>query len=145
MLKYPNLELLEYKAREYSVKKFNSGEWVYNRKATISFEVYAMFRQTWCNTARAFEDGKCCSGQAFTNSYMTVFEGKVYQWQYRNPKEIEFEPYEKYFVFCDDGLAYVVDKMNDNFEHDIKRKLLKDRKGCRSLYHCNCKEWGKEY
>lgn len=141
MLRYPNLELLEYKAREYSVKKFNSGEWTYNRKTTISFEVYAMFKQTWCNTARAFEDGECCSGQAFTDSYMTVFKAKVYQWEYK----AEFEPYEKYFVFCDDRLAYVVDKMNDNFEDGIQRRLLEDRKGCRSLYYCDCKDWGKEH
>ena len=74
---YPNLPLIEYiflqhpdfkEAKQKRIERARS-----EKQTFIPFNVQAeVFLQSFPNTAGIFEDGKCVSGQAFTDQYITV-------------------------------------------------------------------------
>ena len=104
-LGYPNLELLEYKAREALTKnpnfcgRHNPKEWNFDFEADV-------FSQVWGSTSLGFGGW---GGQAFTKAYTTVMHEIV-----------------SYFfcVFFDRELAYTVFDANAEFFEDLKNRNL---------------------
>ncbi len=69
-VKYPNLELIEYKLKEEAYERFMP----YLANAHFIKYKAEVFMQTWVNTATGFDSDGCVSGQAFTDEYTTVME-----------------------------------------------------------------------
>lgn len=66
-MKYPNLELLEYKFRLEVEKLFHLNDWFhYDIEAVV-------FSQVWGTTSLGFDWHGGLSGQAFTGAYVTAF------------------------------------------------------------------------
>ena len=105
-MKYPNLELLEYLAREY-LELLN-----YGNRSSFKF-VVTTFPQEWGSTALGFdksEDGfPMWSGQAITIAYTTVF--------YEVRTKV-------YVVFFDSKPCYLVSDANDLFLSDLQNRSL---------------------
>lgn len=104
-LGYPNLELLEYKAREALMKnpnfcgRHNVKEWHFDFEADV-------FPQVWGSTALGFGGW---GGQAITKAYTTVMH------------EIGSD---FFCVFFDCGLAYTVFDAKAEFFEDLKNRNL---------------------
>lgn len=117
MNKLPNLELLEYKAKQYF---FNNEENKAQYKALIEQGqlrrdfIAEMFSQAWGSTCLGFdvdEKGQpMFGGSAMTEAYTTVF----------------LEPLtETYLIFFGDRVCYQVKDANDTFLNDLKNHSLK--------------------
>ena len=96
-MKYPNLELLEYKLRLALA----------NTYPRLKFEA-EMFPQTWGSTALGFGG---IGGQAITTAYTTVFH-EIY--------------HDIHAVFFDNQLAYIVKKSNEAFNADLLTRNMAD-------------------
>lgn len=99
MYKFPNLELLHYKAKEMLWQKDKEKY----HDAELIVEV---FPQTWGSTALGFGG---IGGQAMTTAYTTVF----IDWL----KNVAI-------IFFDSRLAYLVEDWNDKFLEDLKNREL---------------------
>lgn len=128
MLRLPNLELLEYKAKQYFFAK-DENKRLYTEKSKSSlhhleeFFKVEMFPQMWGSTSLGFdvdENGNATlGGQMLTESYTTVF----------------FEPYTKtYLVFFGDKPCYQVQNANDVFLNDLKNHNLQSLSKAKELY-----------
>lgn len=97
--KFPNLELLHYKAKEVLLRM--------NIEKYKDVELIAeVFPQTWASTALGFSG---VGGQAMTTAYTTVF----IDWL----KNIAI-------IFFDSRLAYLVEDWNNKFLEDLKNREL---------------------
>lgn len=112
-LGYPNLELLEYKAREALINNPNFCERHDVKKWRFDFEAH-VFPQVWGSTALGFDGW---GGQSFTKAYTTVMH----------------EVGSDFFcVFFDARLAYTVFDAKGEFFEDLKnRDLASVREGKR--------------
>lgn len=115
--KYPNLELLEYIAKQMfnkdeSIKKKLEEIRKNNRYAVIEFET-EVFPQLWGSTCTGFdetEDGDLVmSGCAMTKAYTCVFHELLT---------------DIYIVFFDDRPCYMVKNANQVFREDLKNRNL---------------------
>lgn len=111
-LGYPNLELLDYKAREIIQ------ELIYiSPNKHYYFELEAiMFPQTWASTALGFGG---VGGQALTTAYTTI----IYH--------IETQVY---IVFFDKEVAYTIQYPNEQFFNDMQNRKLVDVQQYKSRY-----------
>ena len=119
---YPNLELLEYKAKEYAFAIHQNvlHDAVY---PTIKADV---FMQTWANTATGFDADGVVSGQAFTDEYTTVME---MSWCKRDVAKFIIDVSDKiYIVFFGNRLAYMYLNPNKQFFEDLKNRNMKSQK-----------------
>ena len=115
---YPNLGLLEYKARQIiecqelckeKIEKINRKMRAMGRSNVhLAFKA-EVFLQTWGSTSLGFDTGNEMSGQAITDAYTTVIE------------EINTEVF---CIFFGDRLAYMVYDANDSFKEDLKNRSL---------------------
>ena len=97
--KFPNLELLHYKAKEVLLRM--------NIEKYKDIELVAeVFPQTWASTALGFGG---VGGQAMTTAYTTVF----IDWL----KGVAI-------IFFDSRLAYLVEDWNNKFLEDLKKREL---------------------
>lgn len=96
-MKYPNLELLEYKLRLALADNYPK----------LEFEA-EMFPQTWSSTALGFGG---IGGQAITTAYTTVFHETYY---------------DIHAVFFSNQLAYIVKKSNEAFNADLLTRNMAD-------------------
>lgn len=105
-MKYPNLELLEYMAREY-LELLN-----YGNRSSFKF-IATTFPQEWGSTALGFDtsgDGfPMWGGQAMTIVYTTV----LYEMRTK-----------VYVVFFDSKPCYLVSDANDLFLSDLQNQNL---------------------
>lgn len=123
---YPNLELLEYKARLALTKNTTSLKKIQDRVkkgvVTTEFDVY-VFPQIWGSTCTGFDitsDGQpVISGSAMTKEYTTVIH------------EILTDTY---VVFFGNKLCYMVDNANEKFLKDLENKNLNGLKKAREEY-----------
>lgn len=119
MLKLPNLELLEYIAKQcFFSKEENKNLYIKKTEGfscrTEGFFRVEMFPQTWGSTALGFdvdENGvPMMGGSMMTEVYTIVF----------------FEPFtETYLVFFGDKICYQVQNANEEFLYDLKHHQLK--------------------
>lgn len=100
---YPNIELLEYKAKVYLSKDEEFVE--QSKDKMLDFEAI-VFPQTWGSTALGFGG---FGGQAMTRAYTTVIH------------EIRTDTY---VVFFGSKAAYKVTDANENFLQDLKNHFL---------------------
>lgn len=122
--KYPNLELIEYKFKEFI---FKNADDILNNTCFHKYRA-DVFMQTWSTTATGFNLENYASGQAFTDEYTTVIE---MNWCIRtNGKEKHFEDCEDviFGIFFGNTLAYVLLNPNKKFYEDLKnRDMLPQR------------------
>ena len=110
MIRYPNLELLEYKAREILLKDTEFIEKFKERRKRCQMDIKVdVFPQTWATTALGFDMEDGFAGQAFTEAYTSVFH-EVFT--------------DTYVVFFGDRAAYKVTDANDNFKNDLAERNL---------------------
>lgn len=118
---YPNLELLEYKARQYASNDEEvkaEVEVIKNKRKAlgkdirnICFEFEAVvFLQTWGSTALGLSE---IGGQAITEAYTTVMMERLT---------------ETYYVFFGGRLAYRIMHPKEEFYTDLKNRELKSVK-----------------
>ena len=118
--KYPNLELIEYKFKQYlytddewkeKVKKLKEGS-KFPRFLQLDFDVN-VFSQTWGSTNTAFDickDGSpAIGGSAMTKAYTVV---------------IREDLTETYGVFVDEKLCYVVSNATEEFYKDLSERSM---------------------
>ncbi len=126
MTKYPNVELLAYRAEQI----FNDEVGKYLQQETEMFSHYIdtqvyVFRQTWANTATGIDLHGGASGQAFTNAYTTVvqidFETENWDLKIRVERNYFFA------VFFGDVLAYYGFDPNRSFYLDVSNFDMKLR------------------
>lgn len=86
-------------------------------------ELFAMFPQTWPNTAGGFSEPGMMSGQAFTTQIVTIMR------VFAHDMEKEY-----YGVFFDNEPAYIVDNANDMFYSDIRERRIKSVHDAREMY-----------
>ena len=115
---YPNLELLEYKAKRYA---FDVHQDVLHDAKYPSLKA-DVFMQTWANTATGFDMFSVASGQAFTDEYTTVME---LSWC---DKEMKYVEDKIYIVFFGNRLAYMYLNPNEQFFEDLKNRNMKSQK-----------------
>ena len=126
-LRYPNLELLEYKVEEIlsqdeeTINKLRDIR-TKNKYACLDFEVI-VFAQTWENTCTGFDvmpDGSAAwGGQAFTKEYSSIFH------------ELTTDTY----VVCfGDRPCYKVTNANENFLMDLNNRYMASLSKAKKLY-----------
>ncbi len=128
MCKYPNLELLVYKAKQ--IYKRGIGGSMYEGMRTpimpnaklLDEEIFA-FRQTWDTTATGFDRGGVMSGVAFTDEYTTVV--RLY---FCFQKSEGYDGMDLFVVFFGDRIAYYGVDPNDEFFIDLSRMEMKSQK-----------------
>lgn len=109
-MRYPNLELIEYKAKNTIKENFYSGE-----KDKYWFECTAdVFAQTWGSTATGFDGYAGCS--AITREYTTVCEIAAHS---LNKLDVF------YLIFFGNDLAYTIKNPNKKFFDDLKNRDMK--------------------
>lgn len=108
---YPNLELLEYKTKEY-LKLINPE---YCSRQELIADVFA---QSWASTALGFPG---CGGSAITTTYTSVFRDLM--------KGIAV-------VYFGDRLAYIIENVEDDskFLEDLGRRCLASVTEAQSRY-----------
>lgn len=130
--KYPNLELIDYKARLYLSKDEKWKEKFDKIKENYRFIIRpnlhaVVFSQLWGSTCTGFDiivhdDGTtepAFGGAAMTEAYTTVMH----------------ESYTDYYlVFIGDKLCYVVDEPNEAFLDDLKERQLAGLSRAREIY-----------
>lgn len=119
-VRYPNLELIEYKFWEKVKTEYGlSGHIIPEFK-------FDMFLQTWPNTATGFDKEGCFSGQALTEEYTIVVELNMKAW-YRSEGTVNYKKVDTviYGVFFNNDLGYIVENPNDNFYEDLKNRNMK--------------------
>ena len=114
MTNYPNLELIEYKAKQRMMDAYSNAGFGYVCIYDLEMDV---FRQTWSNTATGFDLSGGCSGQAFTNEYTTVCRVFV---KFDDDSECD----DVYVIFFGNEIAYVIVAPNDKFFEDIKSRNM---------------------
>lgn len=128
MCKYPNLELLVYKAKQ--IYKYGISGSMYDGKRTpvmpnaklLDEEIFA-FRQTWDTTATGFDLHGGFSGQAITDEYTTVVTLIVHV-ETCNGYELSYF----HVVFFGDAIAYYGKLPNEQFFEDLKNRDMKSQK-----------------
>ena len=126
MCKYPNVELLAYRAEELYEERVLK-DWI-SDKVKIHYsdtQVY-VFRQTWANTATGIDLHGGVSGQAFTNAYTTVVQID-FDTENRDPK-IGVERNYFFAVFFGDALAYCGFNPNRSFYLDVSNFDMKSQR-----------------
>jgi len=126
MTKYPNVELLAYRAEQI----FNDEVGKYLQQETEMFSHYIdtqvyVFRQAWANTATGIDLHGGVSGDAFTDAYTTVvqidFETENWDLKIRVGRNYFFA------VFFGDVLAYYGFNPNRSFYLDVSNFDMKLR------------------
>ncbi len=100
-ISYPNLELLEYRAKLCLMTLDDDKYKLTNTELTAD-----VFLQTWGSTALGF-DG--IGGQMMTSAYTTVFQDEILNVA---------------VVFFDYNLAYIIENVNDKFIEDLKNRNM---------------------
>lgn len=122
MIKYPNLELLEYKCEETANAIH---EEVLKDAVYFKFKM-DVFIQTWANTATGFDYEGGVSGQAFTDAYTTVCE---MSWCDKDGEgNITESPNRIYGVFFNNEIAYMFINPNKKFFKDLREHRMKSQK-----------------
>lgn len=124
---YPNLELLEYKARlslttdKGCQKRYNDARQK-NLLAEPEFEAI-VFPQWWESTCLAFDVGSegqpVMSGSMLTKAYTVVLIERMT---------------ETYFVFVDDRICYLLDNPPEIFFQDLAKQRMKSLSKARKFY-----------
>ena len=127
MTKYPNVELLAYRAEQI----FNDEVGKYLQQETEMFSHYIdtqvyVFRQTWANTATGINLHGGVSGQAFTNAYTTVVQID-FEAENQDP-EVGVERNYFFAVFFGDALAYCGFNPSRSFYVDVSNFDMKSQR-----------------
>lgn len=113
MIKLPNLELLEYKARIYFFSNRKNRELYLQKRRKANLFTAEVFIQTWPSTCLGFDvdqnGNATAGGQAFTDAYTTVF---------CEPETLT------YLVFFGEEICYQVQNPKEEFFEDLKRHRL---------------------
>ena len=128
MCKYPNLELLVYKAKQ--IYKHGISGSMYDGVRTpvmpnaklLDEEIFA-FRQTWATTAKGFDLDGGLSGQMFTDEYTTVVK---LHFNFQKPDG--YDGKDLFVVFFGDRIAYYGLDPNEQFFADLKNMEMKSQK-----------------
>lgn len=111
-LEYPNLELLDFKAKLALKEYGKQHDKVYDH---IDFEA-DVFPQLWSSTALGFGG---VGGQAMTTAYTTVFH----------------DVWNDVYVICfDRSVAYMVEEANEKFMSDLRDRCVASIKDALRLY-----------
>lgn len=116
MCKYPNLELLVYKATLLYKSLPEPHNIIFKEKIDT-------FLQTWANTATGFDLHGGFSGQAITDEYTTVVTLIVHV-ETCNGYELSYF----HVVFFGDAIAYYGKLPNEQFFEDLKNRNMKSQK-----------------
>jgi len=127
MTKYPNVELLAYRAEQI----FNDEVGKYLQQETEMFSHYIdtqvyVFRQTWATTATGLDLHGGVSGQAFTNAYTTIMQIDFYT-ENQDP-EVGVKRNYFFAVFFGDALAYCGFNPNRSFYLDVSNFDMKSQR-----------------
>ena len=128
--KYPNLELIEYKFKQYLNENKEWKEKVKKIKEKSEFPQFLqpdfdviVFSQIWGSTYTAFDickDGSpAMGGQAMTRAYTVVIKETLTN---------------TFGVFVDDKPCYVVDNATDEFYKDLSERNVKSLSMARKNY-----------
>lgn len=125
---YPNLELLEYKARQILQKdddfKAKLNKALEQRKYVSLYLDAIVFPQVWGSTCLGFDimpDGSpSIGGQAMTKAYTTVFH--------------ESEISDTYIVFFGNSVCYKVTDVTPEFVEDLRNRNLVSLSKARTRY-----------
>ena len=128
MCKYPNLELLVYKAKQ--IYKHGISGSMHDGKRTpvmpnaklLDEEIFT-FRQTWDTTATGFDLDGGLSGQMFTDEYTTVVK-----LHFCFQKSEGYDGMDLFVVFFGDRIAYYGVDPNEEFFIDLSRMEMKSQK-----------------
>lgn len=126
--KYPNLELLVYKAKQ--IYKHGISGSMYDGERTpvmqnaklLDEEIFA-FRQTWATTAKGFDLDGGVSGQMFTDEYTTVVK-----LHFCFQKSEGYDGMDLFVIFFGDRIAYYGVDPNEEFFIDLSRMEMKSQK-----------------
>ena len=119
MLKYPNLDLIEYKFKTWATTEYKD----LLKNVYPKFRAY-VFLQTWPNTARGFDADGGFSGQAFTDEYTTVIKMTLI-----DAKTIKEKDDEIYGVFFGNDIAYAFLNPNPKFFEDVNNRCMESQRG----------------
>lgn len=114
--KYPNLELIVYKATSLYRSLTESHNIICKKQIDT-------FLQTWANTATGFDLHGGVSGQAITDEYTTVVT-LIIQIPTCNGYKLEYF----HVVFFGDTIAYYGKLPNEQFFEDLKNRNMKSQK-----------------
>lgn len=118
MVKYPNLELIEYIFNDYVMLHCNETDSKNMQYIRYSIDT---FLQTWGNTATGFDLNNTFSGQAFTDEYTTVIKCEFYDAKNKEDNTI-------YGIFFGNRLAYKVVNPNQKFYDDLQSRTMESQK-----------------
>lgn len=127
MGQYPNLELLEYKAKLIIENEDSFRGKIWQKKAEFKYFCFDfsvdVFQQVWGSTCTAFDVTKngepAIGGSAMTHAYTVVF--------YESMLDI-------YIVFVDNKFCYFVENANEEFLSDLKNRNLKPLSEAMKVY-----------
>lgn len=130
-VKYPNLELLEYKTKLFLKNNEEFNKKIEKLKETKNYVVVdfeaKVFLQVWGNACTGFDiivnkngiEEPAIGGSAMTEEYTTV----MYE---RNT--------ETYIIYFGDRMCYMVSNANEKFLSDLKNSQLEGLKRAKELY-----------
>lgn len=130
MTKYPNLELIEYKCKEYAYKLHS----VILKDSIFPEFSIDTFMQTWGNTATGFDAENVVSGQAFTDEYTTVCKMSWARKANDQSRWIVDDDNKIYGVFFGNHIAYMFLNPNKQFFEDLKNRNMKSQKEALTRY-----------
>lgn len=124
MAKYPNLELIEYKFKQFV---FSEGADILKNACFLKFRADT-FMQTWADTATGFNLKRGFAGQAFTDEYTTVMEMRWCVYEEDDKRKWHDSKDVIYGVFFGNELAYLFINPKEQFFEDLKnRRMLAQR------------------
>lgn len=124
---YPNLELIEYKCKEYACRIYQ------DKLSSAIYPTYIMdvFLQLWPNTATGFDLEGGFSGQALTGEYTTVCE---ISWCKKVEKRYIDVEDKIYGVFFGERLAYMCLNPGEQFIEDLRNRNMPGQREAAKKY-----------
>ena len=124
MAKYPNLELIEYKLKQFA---FSEGADILKNACFLKFSADT-FMQTWADTSTGFNLKSGFAGEALTDEYTTVMEMRWCIYKEDDKRKWNDSKDVIYGVFFGNELAYMLINPKEQFFEDLKnRRMLAQR------------------
>lgn len=120
MAKYPNLELIEYKFKQFVLSGCAD---ILKNVCFMKFRADT-FMQTWADTATGFKTEGGFAGQAFTDEYTTVMEMRWCVYEEDDKRKWHDSKDVIYGVFFGNKLAYMSINPKEQFFEDLKNRRM---------------------
>ena len=134
MVKYPNLELIEYKFKQFVLVRCAD---ILKNACFMKFRADT-FLQTWADTATGFNLKKGFAGQAFTDEYTTVMEMRWCVYEEDDKRKWHDSRNVIYGVFFGNKLAYLSINPKEQFFEDLKNRRMLAWREAMETYNSLC-------